>query len=514
LEEGGSAIGRRITMVCSELGPTFVKLGQMLSTRPDILPAELIRELEALQDEVPPFDTPTAMRIIEEELARPVGQCFERIDERPFASGSIGQVYRARLSDGTEVIVKVRRPGIEDVLRLDIALLKWLAQTLEGVMPEVRIYRPRMLVGELEEMLNRELDYVNEASITARFAAAFEGDAAVRIPRVYWELSGPRVLTLQALQGINVSRVTSAGGAEAARIDRKLAARRLADAYLKQIFEIGLFHADPHPGNVLIDPPARIGLIDFGQVGAVTDEMLNQLLSAVYACVNREVDLVVDVLADLGAIGSETRRGDLRRSLQNLLDKYYGLPLKRLDLSRILAEFSDVIRRHDVVIPQEAVLLMKALGMVVSLTKSLDPDLVVLDLMRPRLEKAIKDQFSPARLSRGLTISGWHLWNVLRRAPSQLREAARRAATGGWRLQVRHENIERLISELDRSSNRLAFSIVIAAIIIGSSFVVGAGTDITIFEIRLQYFGIVGYLIAGVLGLGLAWAIYRSGRLH
>ena len=514
LTEGATDIGRRIARVCADLGPTFVKLGQMMSTRPDIVPADVLVGLRALQDEVPPFDTSTAMEIIASELGRPVDACLAWIADEPLASGSIGQVYRARTVDGTDVVVKVRRPGIEEVIRLDMQVLKWFAETLESVMPELRIYRPRMLVSELEEMLTRELDYVNEASATARFGSAFAEDHGIQIPAVYWDLSGPRVLTLEALEGVSVGTLLNAGPAPSTRIDRRLVARRLTNAYLKQVFELGLFHADPHPGNLLVQPDGRVAMIDFGQVGSISDELIDHLTVVVYASVNREVNVVVDALADLGALGPETDRRNLRRGLQVLLDKYYGLPLKRLDLTTIVAEFSEVIRKHDVIIPKEVVLLCKAVGMVAGLTAQLDPDLDMLALLRSRLQQTLRDRFTPARLARGAAVSGWHLLSILRQAPSQLREALRHLAQGTWQLRIRHENIEQLMNELDRSSNRLAFSIVIAGIIVGSSVVVSADSTLTMFNIKVQNFGLVGYLIAGILGLGLAWAIFRSGRLH
>jgi ubiquinone biosynthesis protein len=514
--EGPLSIGRRLTLVCTELGPTFVKLGQMLSTRPDVVPADILSELRTLQDEVPPFDTATAMEVIRAELGRPAGECFAWIDDRPMASGSIGQVYRARGHDESDLVVKIRRPDVDDVIRLDLQLLRWLAESLESVIPEMRMYRPRMIVEELDEMLTRELDYVHEASATARFARGFADDPTIQIPKVHWELCGPRVLTLGAISGVNVASLWEKADAASAagRVDRRLVARRLADAFLKQVFELGAFHCDPHPGNVLIEPPAKVGLIDFGQVGTVSEPLRSDLIAVIYACVNRDVELVVDALADLGALGLETDRRALQRGLQSLLDKYHGLPLKRLDLNTLLAEFSDVVRRHDVIIPKEAVLLGKSLGMVAGLTGRLDPDLVLLDLLKSRLEQTLKQQFSAAKLGRGAAVAGWHLWSIARHVPSQIRETLRRVAGGAWRLNLRHENLDRLIHELDRSSNRLAFSIVIAAIIIGSSVVVSASTELTLFDIRLQYLGVVGYLIAGVLGLGLSWAIYRSGRLH
>ncbi|MGB2988122.1 MAG: AarF/ABC1/UbiB kinase family protein [Phycisphaerae bacterium] len=514
LEEGASAIGRRLTQVCAELGPTFIKLGQMMSTRPDIVPAEVLKELRILQDEVPPFDTSIAKNIIAQELRRPLEECFASISDKPIASASIGQVYRARAKDGTELVVKVRRPDIDQIIQLDMQLLRWLAESLENLMPELRIYRPTMLVEELDQMLTRELDYINEASTTARFAAAFEDDPGIRIPDVYWDFTSTRVLTLEALRGVNVNALLAAPDAADKRTNGRLVARRLADSYLKQIFELGVFHADPHPGNILVEPPAKVGLIDFGQVGTMTDELMTQLIVMVYASVHKEIDVVIDTLADLGVLGPETNRRNLHHALQVLLDKYYGLPLKRLDLTTLTNEFADVVRRHDVVIPRDILMLSKALGTVASVTVRLDPDLDLLELLKPRIKQALSERLSPAHVARGTMVWGWHLFSLARQAPVQLRAFLRGLTSGTWKLRVRHENLERLINELDRSSNRLAFSIVIAAIIVGSSVVVSAATDMALFGLKVQYLGIIGYLIAGVLGLGLTWAIFRSGRLH
>ncbi len=513
-DEGASSIGRRLAMVCTDLGPTFIKLGQIMSTRPDVFPGEVLSELSKLQDDVPPFDTSTAMRIIAEELGRPVEECFASIDGVPLASGSIGQVYRARAKDGAELVVKVRRPGIEETIQLDMVLLEWLASTLESLMPELRAYRPMMFVTELRQAMTRELDYVNEASTTARFAAAFERDEGVRVPRVYWELTGSRVLALEELPGVKVDALLGGSRSERDGFDRARIASRLADCYLKQIFELGTFHADPHPGNILIESPANVGLIDFGQVGTFTDEFMTELVVIIYASVNNEMEVVVDTLSDMGVVGPNTDRRQLQRSVQALLDKYCGLPIKRFDLGTLFEEFSEVMRRHDVTVPREMALLTKAMGTVMGVVMQLDPELDLLKLLKPRLSRALAERLSPSRLAKSATVFGWDLVNVIRRAPRQVRELLRRLASGTWQLNVRHENIERLIRELDRSSNRLAFSIVLAAIIVGSSVVVSADTQLTVLGFKFQYFGIAGYLLAGVLGLGLTWAIFRSGRLH
>ena len=503
-------IGERLAAVCNDLGPTFVKLGQLLTTRPDLLPSGVLAGLRTLQDQVEPFDNATAMRIIAADLERVPETCFGSIDPEPFASGSIGQVYHAVADDGMEVVVKVKRPGIEETIRLDMHILKWLAQALENHVPEVALFKPVMLTEEFEEAIVREMDYVNEVANTARFHEAFKDDPHVSSPQVRWDLCGTNVLTLEKMGGRNVDAVLRDGDGG---VDPLLLADRLTNAYLKQFFELGIFHADPHPGNILISPPADIALIDFGQVGVVSDELAGQLVTLLVAGLGRELDLVVDTLADMRALGPRVDRTQLARMLRRLLDKYYGLPLNRVDYHTFFSEVTEVFRQHDVTVPQDVVVLCKALGTVTGVAMQLDPELDLVAMLRPRLRRVIAERLSPSRLLRSLGVSAWYLFSILRAAPRQLRTALQRIGLGQWQLTVRHENLDRLTREMDRSSNRLAMSIVIAAIIVGSSVVVSADPEVTIFSIPLQAFGVVGYLFAGVMGVALLWAIFRSGRL-
>ena len=503
-------IGQRLAAVCNDLGPTFVKFGQLLTTRPDLLPDDVLAGLRTLQDHVEPFDSATAMRIIDEDLGIEPAACFRSIDAAPFASGSIGQVHHATATDGMNVVVKVKRPGVEETIRLDMHILKWLADALERHVPEAAAFKPVMLVEEFEETILREMDYVNEAASTSRFHEAFRDDPQVTTPQVRWDLCGTRVLTLERVAGRNLDAVVRDDDGS---INRTLLADRLANVYLKQFFELGIFHADPHPGNILISPPARIALIDFGQVGLISDELANQLVVLLVAGLGREIDLVVDTLGEMRALGLAVDRAQLARMLRRLLDKYYGLPLKCVDHRKFFSEISDIFRQHDVTVPREVVVLCKALATVAGVAMQLDPQIDLVAMLKPRLRQMVADRLTPNRLLRGVGVSAWHLFSILRSAPRQLHTALQRFALGQWQLTVRHEKLEHLTSELDRSSNRLAVSIVIAAIIVGSSVVVSTDPAVTILNIPLQAFGIVGYLFAGVMGLALLWAIFRSGRL-
>lgn len=511
LDTAASAIGRRLVLVCNELGPTFVKLGQMLTTRPDMIPEETLRELRSLQDQVDPFDTAEARRIVEQELGAPVGECYAHMEDAPFASGSIGQVYRASTHDGVDVVVKVKRPDIDQIVRLDLHILSWLAEAAERLVPELEPVHPVQLVEEFGDALRREMDFISEASSTARIHDAFSGEAGVHIPEVRWDLCGPRVLTLEAIKGQNLDTVMAS---QDPRVDRGTLAKRLADVYLKQFFEVGVFHADPHPGNILVTPPATIGLVDFGQVGVLSDELATQFLVLILAAINREPDLIVDVLDDLEALGPQTQRTQLSRGVRMLLDKYHGLPLKRLDLRVVFGEASELMRQHDVTLPRNLVILIKALTTVTGVGMRLDPELDLVALLKPRMKRMVADRLAPARLMKWAGIAAWQGLGVIRWAPQQLKSVLRHLARGQWQFNVRHENLDRLTSELDRSSNRLAFSVVIAALIVGSSVVVSTQGTAEVFGISLRSLGAFGYVVAGFLGLALVWAIFRSGRLY
>lgn len=509
-------IGRRIARVCEDLGPTFVKLGQILSTRPDLVSSDIIAELVKLQDRVPPFPTDEARRIIETDLGTPIEECFASFSDTPFASGSIAQVYRATTiatngRPSCRVVVKVKRPGIEDIIRLDMTILRWISDVAERLVPELSVYRPRIIVDEFEQTIMREMDFVNEAATVARFAESIGEDPNFRVPTVFWDLTGTAVLTLEEMHGVSVQTLLTRPDP---RIDRKQLADRLARGFVRQFFETGLFHADPHPGNLLVEPPAAIRLIDFGLTGRIDDELLGHLVMALMGALNHEPEIIVEVLADMNALGDQTDRVQLRRDFLELIEKYYGLPLHRFDMQTLFHEITGLIRRNEVILPREFVLFGKALVAVGGICLQLDPDMDLLALVKPRLVKLLADRVAPARLAKSAALSAWHLIKFLKGFPSQLRDISRRLARGKWHVNIRHQNLDLLAGEIDRASNRLSFAVITAAIIVGSSWVLAsAHPDQAVFGIPAWFFGVIGYLVAGLMGLWLIVAIVRSGKL-
>ncbi len=511
------AIGNRLVKVCEELGPTFVKLGQIASTRPDILPPRILASLERLQDEVSPFPGQQARRIFKEDTGIEVEEGFRSFSDQPFASGSIAQVHRAVTKDGQEVVVKVRRPGIEQTIQLDLYVLEWLADRAEALFAELRPYRPKMIVEEFGQTIRRELDFINEASTTSRFHEAFKEDGHVRTPQVRWDLTGTSVLTLEFMDGVRLKevlngRVGSETGA-ATEVDRKAIARHLSECFLHQYFELGLFQADPHPGNLLVRPPDGIVMFDFGMVGRIEDELVGRIVISLVATIRKEVDVLIDVLADLGALGRRTDRTALGSDLRQWLEKYYGLPLHRLELVTIFREMMEIVRRHDVTLPRDFVAMFKSLATVSGVVLQLDPELSLIELLQPRLSKLLRERFSPRRLLRIAGLSTWHLASVLRDAPRFLRDTMRGLGRGQFQVNIRHENLDHLASELDRSSNRIAFAMLVASTIIGSTMLLSMPAEVLILGVPIRYLGFVGYALTFVMSAWLLIAILRSGKM-
>ena len=503
-----AAVARRVCDAFQELGPTFVKLGQILSSRPDLIPPEFIVEFRKLQDKVAPFDSAQAFLLIEEALGRPVGEIFEHIDDEPIAAGSIAQVYHATLRNGDDVVVKVKRPDVDKIIMGDIAVLRKLAALVERHVPEIAVFQPEMLVDEFEQTVRRELDFVNEASNTAQFHAQFGDRTDVRAPKVCWEETTASVLVLERLKGANIG--------DFARLDRlglckKDLASRLIEVFMHQFFETGLFHADPHPGNILVDEEGNLALVDFGMVGRLDEDLKSHLVGTLMAVAGHDVDIIIDIYLELGVIPADVRVEDLRYDLHALMDKYYGIPIRLIDARSVLFEVIALARRYRIVLPREFVLLGKSFATIAGLAQALDPDINISEIVRPYARRLMADRFNPKRVLRSVSATAWQVRGLLRSAPHNLRVLLRKLARGELGLQLRHTGLEDLPTELDRMSNRLAFSIVTAAIIVTSGMLLDNKVGPQVFGLSL--IGVVGYFVAGVLGLYLLIAILRRGRL-
>lgn len=502
------SVAYRFRSMLQELGPTFVKLGQILSSRPDILPENFIQELKLLQDHVVPFSVTQILAIIEKALGLPAQKVFSYFDEKVLASGSIGQVHSAQLPDGTWAIVKVKRPGIDKIIATDLTILRFLAQLAENYIEELRILQPLTIVEEFARTIQKELDFTVEAAYTEKFYLLLKDDAAVNSPRVFWEYTTPNIITLEKLSGTNIGDMK---WLSENRIDRKILAYNLAYSFTKQYFVWGMFHADPHPGNILVGKDGKIYLIDFGMVGHLSDELKSQLATTVLAGMSNNLEMLIEVYADIGAFPDQLNQRDLKTDILELLDKYLNTPFQHLDMAKVFEDIVRLARTHKAILPRDFVLLGKSLVMITGLAQSLDPDFNLARAITPHLKTILKEKFTPGRLFHVGSYQLWSLWSLLERLPSDIKQLMRLARKGNLRLTIRHESLERFLQDIDRTANRLSFSIILASLLISASVIILARVGPKFHDIPVL--GIIGYGIAFVLGFWLVATTFRSGRL-
>lgn len=507
-KHAGKTVGRRIVAICEELGPTFVKLGQLLSSRPDVIPPDVLEDMKALQDHVAAFPSDQAYEIIEKELDRPVDALFQEFDPVPLASGSIAQTYRATTKDGRKVVVKVRRPGIEQIIKRDMHLLARLAENIERHIPEWRKYRPRTIVDEFGLSINKEMDLLNEATVTERVHGFFADDPSVVTPAVCWNLTSHAVLTLTFVHGRSFHEALADPQLS---LNRGKLARVLIDAFMRQYLVLGVFNADPHPGNLFIIPPDRIGIVDFGMEGQIDKKRVAEFVMLLTACSYRQMDLAMDILVMMNAITPATDVDLLKRDLAALLDKYQVLPLKHMNFQIVFGEISDLARENEVNLPRDFVMLGKSLVNVGGVALMLDPNLNPTEVVRARVRDATVRLFGKENVTRETALALWHGGLLLKDLPRTLRELSRKALRGELRVHLEHESMERLITELDRSSNRISFAMIIAGITVGASLIFHARLGPTWYDMPIL--GLTGFVVAGIMGLGLVIAIIRSGKL-
>ncbi len=501
-------IPERIRLAFEELGPTFIKLGQILSSRPDLVPPPFVEEFKRLQDNVPPFPFGQVKETVERELGALIEANFSSFSEIPDAAASIAQVHRAILPDGEAVIVKVQRPQIANTIEEDMLLLKGLAQLLDRHVTEVRPYNPIGIVSEFSRSIQRELDFTIEAMNLERFQQNFKGVPSVVIPQVFWKLSTPRLLTLERLDGIPIDEVEHI---QQKGYDTRKLARTLVDTYLLQIFEHGLFHADPHPGNILVLEGGKVGLLDFGIVGRIRPEMMEVNASIFLALVNRDYSRLAEEILKLGQVTDESQIQAFREDLIDWIEPRYGRDLAHIGVGGVVSEAIQIAHRYHIRLPSDLVLLAKTIGEIEAISRLLDPHLTLLEILKPHAEKFMRRKKSPQNILSRILSSGEEYRELAEELPSQVRQALRKLLHGQLRVEFSHVGLEHLSREMDRSSNRISFSLIISAIIVGSSLIINLGRGPLIYG--FSALGIIGFFIAGLLGLWLAIAILRSGRL-
>ncbi len=498
----------RLRLAIEELGPTFIKFGQILSTRHDLIPSEYIQELSKLQDRVIPFEYAEAKKVIEKEFGKNIEEIFQSFNPKQIAAASIGQVYRATLPGGEEVAVKVMRPGVEEIIETDLAILMGLARFAEKHIKESKFFNPVGFVDEFSRVIRHEIDYMHEARNADRFYVNFAGSTTVKIPKTYWKYTTKHVLTQEYSEGIKISDIAQL---EASGLDKKKITIDLANAYLKMIFEDRFYHADPHPGNILVSREGNIIFFDFGMAGHIDPVLHENLANLMIAMRRNDIDFLIEALSEIGLIsdaGSESPM--LRIKLEELLNKYYSLSTKFIDLTAFLRDIITVFAKSRGKIPANIMLLSKTLMIRDEISRKLDPEHNFAELTEPYVKKMIEERTRASYIMKEAAKTIWDFARMVKVFPRRVNHILTKAEKGTLRLELGHQGLENFIEELDIMSNRLSFSLIIAALIVGSSLNIQTGMSPRIFGVPLL--GIFGFLLAGFLGIGLLISILRSGK--
>jgi len=502
--------GRRLREMLDELGPTFVKFGQLLSTRPDIVPPDIVVELQKLQDDVRPIPFEDVRRVIHEELGLTIEQAFLEFDEQPTAAASIGQVHHALLPNGERVAVKVQRPNAPRQIESDISLLFQAARLAKERVRALDFIDAEQVVDEFARSIRSELDYRAEARNAEIFRRNFAGEPDVIIPRVYWTYSRRRVLVLELLEGTQLADLDVAALSQAERRDL---AYRIAQTWMTMIFRHGFFHGDPHPANVFVlDGGAAIGLVDFGQVGKLTDDDMSRLTGLFIDAANERVDALPRRLAELGVRYPREREEEFTDELRDVYYRYYGVSLAEIDPLQVIREAFDVIYRMNLRLPTRFVLLDKAIATLASVGIELYPDFNVFEIAKPYARNLMLERFSPERMFARAEKESRELFRVAASLPYQLHDVLEELRDGQVDVGFVHKGLDEFMHKVDVAFNRLVVALIVVGGLIGSSLI-GIFAKHGPFVFGVNFLSFIGFLLSGALGIWLLWGVIRSGRL-
>jgi len=498
----------RVRLALEEMGPTFVKVGQLLSTRPDLVPARYITELEKLQDQVAPEDPELIKAEIEKELGGRIGDIFEHFDTVPIAAGSIAQVHKAVTKSGDTIVLKVRRPNIVQTIEAECRILEDIAGLLKTMFLEDDTVDPQRMMREFGDAVSKEADLSLERLNQLHFCRSFAGDPTVHIPQVYEEYCTQGVLAMEYIDGIRPSKmdkVIEAG------LDPKIVAARGANFVLKQVFEFGFFHTDPHPGNFFLLENNVLAPLDFGQVARLSSDDRTLLYEMVLSVVDNDCSRILQALERAEMIKEDTDMNRLGREAEALLDTYQGMPLKEIPLGRVITRIFDLIRKHHVRPPAQFTLMLKSLMTIETFALSLDKDFKIVDHLKPYARRFKMRQLDPTLILRNTHRALQDAQELAMHLPDDARSIINKFRRGQFQMRIHHEHLENLVNTLDKSSNRISFSLIIAALLVASSMVISQ-EEITLGMINLHTLGVLGYLAAAVLGIWLAISIIRGRR--
>lgn len=502
----------RLRLAFEELGPTFIKLAQLLSSRPDLITDTYATELKKLQDEVPPFSTAEARAIVESETSVPLGDIFESFETRPIAAASIAQVHEATLLDGARVVVKIQRPDIATTIETDIRLLRTIARLMNRYLPEAQFFNPEGIVDEFARTVRKELDFVQEGRNIERFKRTFATVSEIQIPDIYDALTSGKMIVLEHIDGV---RIDNLAGIDRLGLDRRELAHVGVSAYFKQIMEDGFFHADPHPGNIYARPDGRIAFLDFGQVGRISEALREQLADLFMALLKRDYERVVETYIEIGIVPDgvdlERFRREFRADLVDLLEPMYGLTLQEIDFGAYLNTLTDLASRHHLRLPPELLLVNKTFLFLENLARRLDPDFDLVAEAEPFASRLIRSRLDPSRVMNRTKKNISDLGEFAFLFPRQIQQVVQKMLGDNFHLRMHHEGLDRLIRDFDRSSNRIAFSLIVSALLLSSAIMHSTGVGPKVYGVSLL--AMTAFIIAFVMGIWLLISIIRSGRL-
>ncbi|HEY2494587.1 MAG TPA: AarF/ABC1/UbiB kinase family protein [Paenibacillus sp.] len=503
-------LGERIRLVLEDLGPTFIKLGQLASTRTDLLPEPIIQELVKLQDQVPPFSSDTARGILEQELDISIQDMVSWFEDVPIAAASIGQVHMAKLKTGERVAIKIQRPGVLKMISRDLDIVSDLTALAEKRWQWARQYQLSRIVQEFSRSMLAELDYSHEARNTEKIALQFTKDAHIHISSIYWEYTSSRVLTMEFVDGIMLSRreeLVNKG------FDLKEIAERVVNGMFHQIFVEGFFHADPHPGNIMVRKDGSIAFIDFGMVGRVSNDMKDHLSGLIIALMRKNTDGMVRAVLKLGLLPDDGDISALRADLDRLRDDYYDVPFAEISMGKALNDLFGVARQHQIMIPPDLTLLGKALLTLEGVVEKLDPSLSIIDMAEPFGKKLLKERYSTGRIQKRVFGGVTNLLESMLELPGQARQISSLISKGKLKVEISVPELQAVMRKMDQISNRLSMSIVLLAFsIIMVGLIVGSALNHQ--SSILWHFPVIGigFGVAFLMLIWLLYGIFKSGR--
>jgi ubiquinone biosynthesis protein len=501
--------GRRLREMLDELGPTFVKFGQLLSTRPDVVPPDIVAELRGLQDDVRPFGFNQVREVVESELDLTIEQAFIEFDVVPLASASIGQVHRAVLPDGQEVAVKVQRPAAAAQIESDLALLYQAARLLRERVKALEFMDPREIVDEFARSIRLELDYGHEARNAEMFHRNFAREQGVVVPRVIRRYSSNRVLTLEFLHGTKVADLDL----DSMRPDeRRDVVNRMANTWMTMVFRHGFFHADPHPANIFVLDSGEIGLVDMGQAGKLTEEDMARLTRLFVDAATENVDAIPRRLRELGVRYAPEREQEFRQELQVLFDRYYGTRLSDIDPIQVIREAFQLIYALNLRLPSRFVMLDKAIATLASVGQEVYPDFNVFEVAKPYARGLLVERFHPRVMAKRARIEAMALGSIARELPYQAHDILERLRDGTFQVRIENPGIDEIDDHIDQATNRISVALIILGGLVGSS-IVGVFAKDGPHIMGLHLLSFIGFVVSGAFGLWLVWGVMRHGRL-